>query len=413
MASYKPSFVFKNKADESLVLFRANSKFIRGGRFQISTGQRAKTKGFKPTTEMKKVEAAFADAFDNHHTGNELREPARLKELVTNILFPDLAEARPQKREMTVAEFIADFIERESDTVSEGTVKNWKSLYNNLMWYDKHIRFSEVSETWIKDFKRWLRGEHKITGTRGYNKGKKLVSSGINEQTAWKYVRNLRKMLKAADDDDEHDYKVNPGYKKYKRSKKDQDESKGSKYSGVYLSIEEQKSLKNLVLSENKALVRDWILIACSTGQRYSDWNKLRPENVTTTPQGDIIELTQQKTNAEVAIPMSETVKRIWSKYPDGMKLPSDNHIRIVIKELCKTISLDNVIESKPKYKHIGTHIGRYSFISNGIDQNIPERTLMAITGHFDKAVFSQYLHITQQKLAEKAKSYPMFSEAL
>ena len=125
------------------------------------------------------------------------------------------------------------------------------------------------------------------------------------------------------------------------------------------------------------------------------------------------LELTQQKTKTEVAIPISETVKRIWVKYPNGMRLPSDNNVRNVIKELCKTIGLDEEIDGKPKYKHIGTHIGRYSLVSNGIDQDIPERTLMAITGHFDKVMFEKYLHITQQKLAEKAKSYPMFSEAL
>ena len=60
MASYKPSFVFKSsKEEKSLILFRANSKLIKGGRFQISTGKSAKTKNFKPTADMKRVEAAF------------------------------------------------------------------------------------------------------------------------------------------------------------------------------------------------------------------------------------------------------------------------------------------------------------------------------------------------------------------
>jgi len=413
MASYKPSFVLKNSKDEiSLVLFRANSKFIRGGRFQISTGQRVKKKRFKPTSEMKKVEAAFADAFDNHHTANELREPAGLKKLVTDILFPDLAEAKPQKREMTVAEFVADFIERESDTVSEGTVKNWKSLYNNLIWYDKHIKFGEVSETWIKDFKRWLMKGHTIIGTRSYNRGKKLTSKGIDLSTAWKYVRNLKKMLKAADDS-ENDFKVNQGYKKIKMTQKESSEISLNKYNGVYLSFEEQKLLKNLILSDNKALVRDWVLIACSTGQRYSDWNKIRPENVVNTAKGEVIEFTQQKTKADVAIPVTPTLKAIWAKYPSGMRLPSDNNIRITIKELCESIQLNEEINGRPKYEHIGTHIGRYSFVSNGIRGNIPDHVLMAITGHYDKKMFKKYLRITQRDLVEKANEYPMFSEAL
>jgi hypothetical protein len=114
-----------------------------------------------------------------------------------------------------------------------------------------------------------------------------------------KYIKGLKRMLRQAEKSD-LSFKVNQGYLKMDIEKR----TKDTKYSGVYLSIIEQRQLNNLVLSANKALVRDWVLIACSTGQRYSDWDKLRPENITHTADGDVIEFTQQKTKAKVAVPV-------------------------------------------------------------------------------------------------------------
>lgn len=414
MEKYKVNFVFKKKEGNksSLVLFRANSKLIKGGRFQISTGETLRTdKPIKVNNSMKDVESAFKDAFENHYTGNELRYPKDLKILVNNILYPYLEESKPTKRLPTITEFVKSEIDknhiRTKNKVTEGTVKNWKSLYNNLMWYDKSITFENASLSWIESFHEWLLKPHDISGTRSYNQGRKLKSQGVSEETAWKYIKGLKRMLKKAERNP--DIKVNQDYKKLEKEER----SKETKYSGVYLSIEEQRQLKNLVLSPSRSLVRDWVLIACSTGQRYSDWDKLRPENITHTVDGDVIEFIQQKTKAKVAVPVGKTVWVIWEKYPKGMKLPSDQQVRTVIKELCKTIGLTDDIAGKPKYKHIGTHIGRYSFVSNSIDQDIPDKTIMAITGHFDKDVFSSYLKLTQAKLAKKAHDYPLFNQAL
>lgn len=421
MEKYKLSFVFKNPNEtESLVLFRANSTFIRDSRFQMSTGARLKTttnlKTHRPKGMMKKIEDTFIDVFQNQFTGNDLRDPKELKALINDILHPHLAESRPQKKVDTVIDFIKNEIEKATinKTVTTGTIKNWKSLYNNISWYQKDVRFENITGSWIDDFRYWMQKEHSIIGTRAYNKGKRIKSKGISPDTAFKYIKGLKRMIRKAEmmKDQGTDYKVNSSYKNNEPQDR-KNEGKRTKYSGVYLSIEEQKQLKNLVLPESKALVRDWILIACSTGQRYSDWNKLTPENITATPDGDVIELRQQKTQTDVAIPVSKTVLEIWKKHTDGMPLPTDNSIRVVIKELCKTIGLTEEIDGKPKYKHIGTHIGRYSFVSNCIDQEVPDKTIMAITGHFDKDVFSKYLKLKQAKLASKASNYSLFNEAL
>ncbi|MFY0653080.1 MAG: site-specific integrase [Cyclobacteriaceae bacterium] len=411
MKDYNISLVFKSKQNsKSLVLLRVNSRLVKGGRFQISTGVNAPThKEIKYTKEITKTITAFEDSFDSFPK-NVIRDPGVLRSKINEILFPFADQAKPQKKQLTVAEFVHDQIEKYtvSKKVTSGTIKNWKSLYNNIVWFDKNVTFENVSLTWIENFQHWMKTPHRIYGTRTYNLGKRIKSNGISHDTSMKYIKALKRMLRQAEKSDLN-FNVNQGYLKLDVEKR----SKDTKYSGVYLSIEEQRQLSNLVLAESKALVRDWILIACSTGQRYSDWDKLRPENVLNTKEGNVIELIQQKTKTKVSIPVGKTVQAIWDKYPKGMKLLSDNAIRTTIKLLCKTIGLDEVIESKPKYKHIGTHIGRYSFVSNSIDQGIPDKTIMAITGHYNKTVFLKYLKLSQKDLALEANKFPMFNQAL
>ena len=59
--------------------------------------------------------------------------------------------------------------------------------------------------------------------------------------------------------------------------------------------------------------VRDLFIVGCWTGLRFSDWNQIRPENIS----DGFLELKQQKTGGAVVIPLHPTVQAILDKY-DG-----------------------------------------------------------------------------------------------
>lgn len=84
----------------------------------------------------------------------------------------------------------------------------------------------------------------------------------------------------------------------------------------IYLSEGEQELLYNLKLDIRDGQVRDLFLIGCFSLQRFSDYSRICPEMVKTTPKGGkIIVLIQVKTKTRVIIPIRPTMDVLLKKY--------------------------------------------------------------------------------------------------
>ena len=156
---------------------------------------------------------------------------------------------------------------------------------------------------------------------------------------------------------------------------------------------------------------RDLFIIACWTGLRRSDINRL--EKATFNLKDKTITTTAEKTKRPVIIPMHPMVMAIWKKYNGrfphlGDKGKTNNHLR----ECARHAGIDDevrIVENRAgkattliykKYQLVGMHTGRRSFATNMYKRRFPTIAIMRLTGHTTEANFLKYIKVTPEENA-------------
>ena len=161
-------------------------------------------------------------------------------------------------------------------------------------------------------------------------------------------------------------------------------------------------------------------MFCCFSGIRYSDAYNLKKSDI---KDGKFI-ITTVKTADSLTIELNNVTSRILAKYQDiplehnkALPVISNQTMNFYLKELCKMTGIDEPIrltsykgnqridEVKPKYKLIGTHTGRRTFIVHALSRGIPPSVVMKWTGHSDYKSMQPYIDIVDSiKAAEMEK---------
>ena len=195
----------------------------------------------------------------------------------------------------------------------------------------------------------------------------------------------------------------------------------------VFFNKKELEKLEKLEIPSTKLYLvrtRDVFLFQCYTGIRYSDLANLRRCDV----HDKFIEITTIKTIDSLRIELNTHSKAILKKYEpfkfdDGMALPvvSNQKMNKYLHELCELAGFDEPIrvtyyrgnerfdEIKPKYKLIGTHTGRRSFICNALSMGISPQVVMKWTGHNDYKAMKPYIDVCDEIKEEAMKKFDDF----
>ncbi|CAI8715377.1 hypothetical protein EMIT036CA2_10172 [Chryseobacterium sp. IT-36CA2] len=197
----------------------------------------------------------------------------------------------------------------------------------------------------------------------------------------------------------------------------------------IYLTFDELKRIEEKEMPfDYLDNARDWLLIACYTAQRVSDYLRFTSSMIVEDSEGQkYLEFTQQKTNARMKIPLLKKVQDILVKR--GGEFPqkiSDVNLNLYIKQVCEISGINEIVyngkvmvveredKSKitrkvfgyyPKYELVTSHIGRKSFASNFYEK-IPTAYLLNFTGHTTEKQLLTYINKTD---VEKAKSTAKF----
>jgi integrase len=196
----------------------------------------------------------------------------------------------------------------------------------------------------------------------------------------------------------------------------------------VYLTNHEIKLLEELDLSANPRLerVRDFFLIGCYTGMRYSDLATLNPRKHTS---DKYIHKDQEKTGKPIVIRITEPIRRIFKKYDWNMPQSfykgkhnpiSEQRLNDYIKEVCamipelcvpvmkKMTKGGKEIEVKGKdgqplvkYEMISSHTARRSFVSNKVRDGYPTAAIMQQSGHSSEKMLMLYSKLSPVELAD------------
>ena len=199
------------------------------------------------------------------------------------------------------------------------------------------------------------------------------------------------------------------------------------KVDNIYLNIEELDKLYNLKL-ENRALetIRDVFLIGCYTALRYSDYSRIKAENIRTTASGiKVIDITTQKTNQRVIIPfLFDKLEPLLKKYDYNVPKTLEQKVNKYIKIIGEKAGINTPIittetrggkrfeEKHQKWELITTHTARRSGATNMHKMGHPDTEIMKITGHTTIVSFLNYIKLSKEENAElmieRMKKYPI-----
>ncbi len=291
-----------------------------------------------------------------------------IRERMEKVLRPAFQIA--DRRIPTLTEFMDKFIRENIGLKAPNTVKSYVSTKNRFVEYcqkcGEQFDFNDINLSWRSGFIKFLQG------------------LGVTRNTEGKHIKNMKVFLNEAT---ERKLNTNIEFRSKSFSKPNEDVDK------IFLSMDEIIRISALDLSADalKDTVRDYFVISCLTSLRYSDFIRIKPENIV---DGQI-QLKTSKTGQEVVIPISPLVRAILEKY--SFKLPTapcNQVFNRYLKEIgclaeliepttvIKTIGGVKKVEVYKKWELISSHTGRRSLISNCILQGINTSSIMLISGH-------------------------------
>jgi integrase len=296
----------------------------------------------------------------------EVRKPVDSKKLFFNA-YDQFLEARKHERR-------------------HRTIQKYETLLEHLKQFekDKHytLSFDKINQQFYEKFTAYL-----------------MQDLEHSNNTIGKYISSLKTFLHWAVD---HSYNTHIDFAKFKVY--------NDKTDIVVLTEKELMNLYTLDLSDNNSLakVRDVFLFQCFTGQRFSDIEGLKRDDI----KNDSWYLHTYKTKDIIEIPLTPLAKEILNRYKDDDKpLPVISHQKTnnFIKDVCKEAKLyepitlvryrgnERIETKKPKYELITTHTARRTFVTLSLEKGMKADTIMEITGHTSYKTFRKYIKITSK----------------
>ena len=190
----------------------------------------------------------------------------------------------------------------------------------------------------------------------------------------------------------------------------------------VWLTIKEIDIIKDTQFAnERLQRAKDWLIIACYTGQRIADLWRMKKEMIIKEKDFRYILFTQTKTGKRVKIPIhwevEEVLERNNNNFPPMFsKNEKSNRTELggLMKKVCKKAGINEKINARydgklgeyEKWMLIGNHSCRRSFCSNFYgNPNFTTPMLMEITGHVRETNFLKYIGEEEFKFSERTAS--------
>jgi integrase len=299
-------------------------------------------------------------------------------------------------KEFTTA--LQEFIDsKESNNeLAISTVKKYKTLAAHLEKFSKNkkvvLSFEKVNKKLFEDLSGFFRNE-----------------LGHTTNTVNKYLKTLKTFVNWAIDNDYT--KSNIVSTKYKMT--------DDPTEVIYLTWDELMALHNLDLPFDSSLskVRDVFCFGCFTGQRFSDISNLKRSDLT--ENSWVLHQIKVKDTIQMEVPLNDFALNILNKHLGQSKpLPvmSNQKTNAYLKILGEKAKINGIVKIvryrgqerietiEPKYKHLGTHTARRTFITLSLEMGMRPETVMGISGHSDFKSMKRYIAVTDKMKDKEMK---------
>jgi site-specific recombinase XerD len=325
----------------------------------------------------------------------------------------DLFIQQKSKLKIVERQFFKDFdkfIEaKKLEQIGKETIKTYKTTITKLKEFQDEKKYLVDYNSINKDF---------------YNKfllylyGKKLLNNTID-----KHIKNLKLFMKYELAQGTH---TNLLYQNFKRTR--------TKTDFVILEIPELKKLYQHKFTDKiYDKIRDFFLLGCSTGLRFSDLNKLNSGNfvlnqdpfhntISQHPTESYINIYTNKTGETLKLPLNNFIIEFIYKYKvaegefKGLKMTNQKFNELIklvcqeakidsAKQIVKKMGTETKVYSDLKYKFVSSHTMRRSFISLLAHYTNPTNIQM-VSGHKDIKVLTDYIKKTDKDFENVSNSF-------
>lgn len=186
----------------------------------------------------------------------------------------------------------------------------------------------------------------------------------------------------------------------------------------VSLTFQEIVQLENLSLpaGSTQEKVRDLFLIGCYSGQRFSDYSVFARSEY----RDGFIHKVAKKTEITSYIPVDATppLKRLLEKYRWELPKISNQKFNEHIKEIARLAKINTPVKQisfrgkekiediQPKYKLIGSHTARRSFITLASQSAMDDRSMMNISGITNIDTLIKYNKVSEAAISQQMNRF-------
>ena len=271
--------------------------------------------------------------------------------------------------------------------VGKPAIQKYKVVLSKILSFqeftNKTYTLTDFNDTFFQDFIAFLRTEH-----------------DLYDNTLHRYINFFKTCLIWCA---RKGYKINDDYKNIS--------IKRHETNHPHLTKEEVKLLEEVELDKADDSARDLFLIGAYTGQRFSDYSIFEKADISS--KGDAIVKKAKKTNTISYIPLHPKLKALLDKYEWRLPKISSQKFNKRIQKICKKIGLDNEIKEErekgkyknisilPKWKMIGSHTARRTFITLMSEGGVSDHQIMKITGIKDAKTLKGYKKINMETLID------------
>lgn len=253
-----------------------------------------------------------------------------------------------------------------------------KHLQEFILWkYNvSDISINKIDYAFVTEFEFYLRSVKKC-----------------NNNTAVKYVRNFRKIIKICLDNDWLDKNPCSRY-----------EGKMKEVERDFLTEEELNRIYNKRFSsERLTLVKDIFIFSCYTGLAYVDVRGLKKDHLGIGIDGQKwIFKNRQKTDTKSKIPVLPIAQEIIQKYSDHPKCLNEDSVLPILTNQKMNAYLKEIGDLCDISKEITFHMARHTFATSvTLTNGVPIETVSKMLGHKNIQTTQHYAKILDKKVSE------------
>ncbi len=253
-----------------------------------------------------------------------------------------------------------------------------KHLQEFILWkYNvSDISINKIDYAFVTEFEFYLRSIKKC-----------------NNNTAVKYVRNFRKIIKICLDNDWLDKNPCSRY-----------EGKMKEVERDFLTEEELNRIYNKRFSsERLTLVKDIFIFSCYTGLAYVDVKGLKKDHISIGIDGEKwIFKNRQKTDTKSKIPVLPIAQEIIQKYVNHPRCLNEDAILPILTNQKMNSYLKEIGDICGVPKEITFHMARHTFATTiTLTNGVPIETVSKMLGHKNIQTTQHYAKVLDRKVSE------------